>query len=80
MAVAARPPTIGIVKSAAQRSAGSRSQWRQTMDRIQFPELVQAERNRWADKINREAWMFEEIEQPGRGRLKLATLRRRLQR
>lgn len=50
------------------------------MDPIQYPNFVHEDRKRWANKINREAWMFENTELPARGQLKLATLRRKTMR
>lgn len=46
------------------------------MDTFGVSSFVQEERNRWTDKINRDAWKIEHIEQPTRGRLKAAMLRR----
>ena len=43
-------------------------------------DLIQQEHIRWAERINREAWKFEQIEQPARGRLNVATLRQRFRR
>lgn len=47
------------------------------METTSVADFVQVELKRWADQINREAWKFEHIEQPTRGRLKLATMRPR---
>ena len=47
------------------------------MDTASVSHWVQQEHNRRTEQINREAWKFEHIEQPARGRLKLATLLQR---
>ncbi|CAN5494034.1 hypothetical protein BH23CHL2_BH23CHL2_14170 [soil metagenome] len=46
------------------------------MDSYGVTDFVQQERNRMAEKINRDGWKFEHIEQPARGRMKFAALRR----
>lgn len=46
------------------------------MEKYGVTDFVQQERNRMAEKINREGWKFEHIEQPARSRIKIATLRR----
>ena len=48
------------------------------METFGVSEFTQRERNRRAEHINREAWKFEHVEKPLRGRLKLASLRQKL--
>lgn len=48
------------------------------MDQFGISNFTQQEHIRFVDRVNNEAWKFEHIEQPSRGRMKLATLRQRL--
>ena len=45
------------------------------MDTIGVSSFVREERTRWTDKINRDGWKIEHVEQPTRRRLKAAMLR-----